>query len=238
MLAAPFLDLSGKIALDQFEQGLLGLAFHPDYENNGYFYVNYIRPGDYATVVARYTVSASDADIGDSSSEFPILVIDQYTRLYHLGGTLMFSPNDGYLYISLGDGGPQGDPDNHGQDTGTLLGTILRIDVDGGSPYIIPPDNPFVGVDGQDEIWLYGFRNPWRFSFDRANGDLYIGDVGHKTWEEIDYLAASAPGGQNFGWNCKEGAHDYIYTGDCLSSVLVDPIAEYQRSPSGGSVMG
>ena len=238
VLAAPFVDLGGEIALDYLEQGLLGMAFHPEYAANGYFYVSYIRKGDYATVVSRCTVSITDDDKGDCSTELQVLVIDQYTRLHHYGGTINFGPNDGYLYISLGDGGPQGDPNDRGQDTGTLLGKILRIDVDSGFPYGIPADNPFVGEDGLDEIWLYGFRNPWRFSFDRENGDLYIADVGHRTWEEIDYLAAGSPAGVNYGWRCKEGAHDYNYTGDCLSRVLVDPIAEYERSTSGGAVTG
>ncbi len=240
VLENPFLDLSIKIATTGNEQGLLGLAFHPEYETNGFFYVDYTRLSDGATVVARYSVSGSDPDIGDPSSEFIVLTIDQ-PRYNHNGGQLMFGPNDGYLYISLGDGGIQGDPDNHGQNLNTLLGSILRIDIDVGgdsSPYLVPVDNPFVDKDGLDEIWAYGFRNPWRFSFDRLNGDLYIGDVGYRDWEEIDYQASGTPGGNNFGWRCKEGDHYYNFADDCPSSVFSDPIAEYYHFFSGASVTG
>jgi len=240
VLANPFLDLSSQVATSSNEQGLLGLAFHPEYGTNGYFYVDYTRVSDDATVIARYTVSGSDADIGDLSSEHIIMTVDQ-PYLWHNGGQVMFGPHDGYLYISLGDGGSQGDPHNHAQNINTLLGSILRIDVDvdgGGSAYRIPADNPFVDQDGLDEIWAYGLRNPWRFSFDRENGDLYVGDVGYRDWEEIDYQSSGTPGGINFGWRCKEGDHHYNFSGDCPNRVLTDPVAEYYHFASGAAVTG
>jgi uncharacterized repeat protein (TIGR01451 family) len=155
----------------------------------------------------------------------------------HNGGQLLFSPIDGYLYIGMGDGGSAGDPLDSGQDINTLLGAMLRIDVDSASPYAVPPDNPYVGKPGLDEIWAIGLRNPWRFSFDRLNGDLYIGDVGQNAWEEVSYQAGSTPGGLNFGWRCKEGTHLYNFAGACQSAVLTDPIAEYDHS-TGRSITG
>lgn len=233
-LPVPFLDVSSLIILGS-EQGLLGLAFHPQYETNGYFYVNYTRAGDGATVIARYSVSAASPDIADPSSAQTILTVAQ-PAANHNGGQVLFGP-DGYLYVGMGDGGGVGDPQDNAQNITTLLGAMLRLDVDGGSPYAIPPDNPFVGVPGADEIWDLGLRNPWRFSFDRATGDLYIGDVGQGLWEEIDYHAAGTPGGLNLGWNCREGAHDYDFTGICLTATLVDPIAEYSHA-EGNAVTG
>ncbi|MGD8490211.1 MAG: PQQ-dependent sugar dehydrogenase, partial [Anaerolineae bacterium] len=237
-LPEPFLDITGLVVYGG-ERGLLGLAFHPDYPSNGYFYVNYTRVEDGATVIVRYSVSPSNPDRADPNSASVLLEIPQpYTN--HNGGQLLFSPVDGYLYIGMGDGGSGGDPENNAQDTSTLLGAMLRLDVDSATPYAIPPDNPYVGVDGRDEIWAIGLRNPWRFSFDRDNGDLYIGDVGQNEWEEIDYQAAGTPGGVNFGWRCKEGSHEYNFVGDCLAAELTDPIAEYShddgRSVTGGFV--
>jgi uncharacterized repeat protein (TIGR01451 family) len=237
ILSAPFIDLGSLVACCG-EQGLLGLAFHPDYANptNRYFYVNYTRASDGDTVIARYRANAGDPDVANPNSETILLTIDQpYAN--HNGGQLLFSPVDGYLYIGMGDGGSGGDPLDAGQDINSLLGAILRLDVDGGSPYAIPADNPYVGVDGLDEIWAIGVRNPWRFSFDRLNGDLYIGDVGQNVWEEISYQAGGTPGGTNFGWRCKEGTHDYNFTGDCLTADLTDPIAEYSHA-EGYSVTG
>ncbi len=234
----PFLDLTSQVSYAG-ERGLLGLAFHPDYENNGHCYVNYTRPGDGATVIARYQASTLDPDKADPSSAQTLLTIAQpYEN--HNGGQLLFGPHDGYLYIGMGDGGSGGDPLDQGQDPNTLLGVMLRLDVDGGFPYAIPADNPYVGSYGLDEIWAIGLRNPWRFSFDRDTGDLYIGDVGQNQWEEIDYQSAGTPGGLNFGWRCMEGTHEYDFAGDCLSSDLTDPIAEYShtdgRSITGGFV--
>ena len=226
VLPAPFLDISHLISCCA-ERGLLGLAFHPDYEDNGYFYVNYTRKKDGATVIARYSVSRNPAkaDLGSAST---ILTVAQ-PYFNHNGGQLLFSPVDGYLYIGMGDGGKRGDPHNHGQDKETLLGAMLRLDVDGGTPYAIPPDNPYVGVAGADEIWAIGLRNPWRFSFDQATGDLYIGDVGQDTWEEINYQAAHTLGGLNFGWRCKEGTHPYNFLDACHSARFTDPIATYNH---------
>lgn len=227
VLPVPFLDLS-RLASCCGELGLLGLAFHPNYERNGYFYVNYTRKEDWVTVIARYTVS-KNADKADPTSALTLLTVAQPYNT-HKGGQLTFSPLDGYLYVGMGDGGPQGDPDNRAQDKNILLGKILRLDVDGDLPYAVPPDNPYVGRAGADEIWAIGLRNPWRFSFDRATGDLYIGDVGQDTWEEINYQAARTPGGVNFGWRCEEGTHPYNFVGDCVSATITDPIAEYDHS--------
>jgi glucose/arabinose dehydrogenase len=235
LLPAPFLDVSQLVVLGG-EQGLLGLAFHPQYSANGYFYVNYTRAGDGATVVARYSVSASDPDLADPESALTILIVDQ-PAANHNGGQIAFGPHDGYLYVGMGDGGGVGDPADNGQNIDTLLGALLRLDVDTAEPYAIPAGNPFAGGPGADEIWAFGLRNPWRFSFDRVTGDLYIGDVGQSQWEEIDYQAAGAPGGVNFGWSCREGAHDYDFTGDCLTATLTDPIAEYGRA-EGQAVSG
>jgi uncharacterized repeat protein (TIGR01451 family) len=240
VLGTPFLDISGLTrspadAGGGNEQGLLGLAFHPNYQNNGYFYVNYTNNSG-NTVIARYTVSGNP-DVANAATAFTILTVNQpYTN--HNGGQLLFGPTDGYLYIGLGDGGSGGDPENRAQNTGSLLGKMVRIDVNSGSPYAIPPTNPFVGAGNPlDEIWALGLRNPWRFSFDRATGDLYIGDVGQGDWEEISYQAANTPGGVNFGWRCREGAHNYNFSGSCGSLSLTDPIAEYNHT-QGVSVTG
>jgi len=237
LLSTPFLDLTGRTSRSG-ERGLLGLAFHPDFEINGYFYVNYTRDSDGATVIERYAVSASDADVADPTSASEILTIDQpYAN--HNGGQVLFGP-DGYLYVGMGDGGSGGDPQENAQDPTNLLGAMLRLDVDGGSPYAIPPDNPYIGKTGRDEVWAIGLRNPWRFSFDRETGDLYIGDVGQNAWEEISYQAGGTPGGVNFGWDCKEGTHTYEFDQACAEADLTDPIAEYShdvgRSITGGFV--
>jgi uncharacterized repeat protein (TIGR01451 family) len=227
VLSTPFLDLSGLISCCG-ERGLLGLAFHPNYESNGYFYVDYTRGSDGATVIARYKVSTANPDVANSSSAMQILTIAQpYSN--HNGGQLLFGP-DGYLYIGMGDGGSGGDPLNNAQNINTLLGAMLRLNVDGGSPYAIPSSNPYVGKPGLDELWAIGLRNPWRFSFDRGTGDLYIGDVGQNLWEEIDFQKSGTLGGRNFGWRCKEGTHDYNFSGSCLTAQLTDPIAEYSHT--------
>jgi glucose/arabinose dehydrogenase len=235
VLSRPFLDVSAIVRSIGNEQGLLGLAFHPQYSSNGYFYVNYTdNNGD--TRVSRFRVS-SDPDSADVSSEFNILFVDQPFS-NHNGGMLAFGPNDGYLYISLGDGGSGGDPGDRAQSDNTLLGKILRIDVDGGNPYTIPPDNPFSGSPSVlGEIWAKGLRNPWRYSFDRATGDMYIGDVGQGDWEEIDYEPASGPGGINYGWRCYEGNHEYNTTDCSAPSAYQFPVTEYSHS-LGCSVTG
>ena len=176
---------------------------HPNYQVNGFFYVNYINNSS-DTTIRRYTVSG-DPNIADDMSGFTLMTLNQPFS-NHNGGWIGFGPNDGFLYISTGDGGSFCDPGQRAQDiTNQLLGKILRIDVDGGSPFAIPPDNPFVGVTGDDEIWAYGLRNPWRNSFDRATGDLYTADVGQNNWEEINFQSANSTGGENYGWDCREG---------------------------------
>ena len=208
------------------EQGLLSVAFHPLYNANGLFYVYYTdASGD--TRVERYSVS-TDPNVADASSASLVLAVGQPAG-NHNGGLLKFGP-DGYLYIGLGDGGGSNDQFQNGQDSTTLLGSLLRIDVDGGTPYAIPPDNPFVGdPDARPEIWAYGLRNPWRYSFDRSTGDLFIADVGQGSWEEINRRPASSTGRENYGWNVMEGAHCF-QSGSCDQTGLVLPVHEYDHS--------
>ncbi len=235
LLATPFLDIQSKTSCCS-ERGLLGLAFPPGYASKGYFYVNYTdNAGD--TVVARYQVTA-DANIADPDSEAIILTVDQ-PFANHNGGHLSFGPADGLLYIGMGDGGSSNDPQGNGQNLATLLGKLLRIDVESGvEPYGIPPTNPFVGTPGaRGEIWALGLRNPWRFTFDRATNDLFIGDVGQNAWEEIDFQPATSNGGENYGWRCYEGNHPANLTGCPPIASFTFPIAEYSHS-SGCSVTG
>ena len=224
LLDTPFLDITDRVNAGSNEMGLLGLAFHPDYEQNGFFYVNYTGDGG-NTRISRFQASGNFAD---QNSEKVLLVIDQpYPN--HNGGALAFGP-DGYLYAGLGDGGSGGDPQKNGQNTNSLLGKILRLDVNNGDPYTIPSDNPF-----GNEVWAYGLRNPWRISFDQSTGDLYIGDVGQGAWEEIDYLPAGSQGGANFGWSIMEGNHNY--DGEPQSGMYL-PVAEYSHAEGGCSVTG
>ncbi len=229
----PFLDLSDRISCCG-ERGLLGLAFHPRYAENGLFYVGYTDPaGD--TVISRFSVSA-DPDRADPGSELILLTFDQPAS-NHNNGQLAFGP-DGFLYVGAGDGGGAGDTADNAQSLDTLLGKILRIDVDRGAPYAVPPGNPFLGEPGaQDEIWAYGLRNPWRFSFDRQTGDLYLGDVGQGDWEEIDRQPAKSRGGENYGWRRMEGTHCFNPPTGCESPGLVLPILEYSHA-EGCSVTG
>jgi len=220
----PFLDITDRVGSGGNEQGLLGLAFHPQYAQNGRFFVNYTDKSGKDTI-ARFQVS-SDPNVADPNSEVKLLSIDDPFP-NHNGGVLAFGP-DGYLYAGLGDGGSAGDPFGNGQNTKALLGKILRLDVDSAEPYAVPADNPF-----GNEVWAYGLRNPWRFSFDKSTGDLYIGDVGQNAWEEIDFLPAGSPGGTNFGWNFREGAHDYKGGGP---AGMLDPVAEYSHQEGGCSV--
>lgn len=226
LLPARFLDLSGHISAGG-ERGLLSLAFHPQYASNGYFYVYYTNPqGDIRVV--RYTVSANP-NIADSTTGDTILRVFHETYDNHDGGLLLFGP-DGLLYAGLGDGGSGGDPSGNGQNLDTLLAKILRLDVDGGSPYAVPADNPFVGHAGQrGEIWLYGLRNPWRFSFDRTTGALYIGDVGQNNWEEVNVLSAGSAAGVNYGWVVMEGTHCYGAS-SCNRTGLTLPVVEYSHA--------
>jgi glucose/arabinose dehydrogenase len=226
LLPVPFLDLSSSVSSGS-EQGLLGLAFHPNYETNGLFYVNLTdAAGD--TQILRFTVSA-DANVADPGSVVPLLSVDQ-PFANHNGGQLVFGP-DGKLWIGLGDGGSAGDPGNRAQSGSTLLGKILRIDVDQGVPYGIPLDNPFVADPAvRDEIWALGLRNPWRFSFDRLTGDLFIADVGQNAWEEVSFEPVTSGGGRNYGWRRMEGAHCFNPASNCDDGSLVLPILEYSHS--------
>jgi glucose/arabinose dehydrogenase len=235
LLPEPFLDLTQKVSCCG-ERGLLGLAFHPKYSENGYFYIDYTEEvnNQLYTVIARYNVSPSDPNQADGGSEMRLLHIQQPYQ-NHNGGGLQFGP-DGYLYIGMGDGGLAGDPDNNGQSLQTLLGKILRIDVDHNEPYAIPPENPYASGGGMWEIWAYGLRNPWRFSFDKLTGDMYIGDVGQDTWEEIDYLPSGSPGGKNLGWSYFEGNHPYRGSPP-LGAEFDMPVAEYGHE-LGNSVTG
>jgi len=233
LLSTPFLDLSSRVS-NGSEQGLLGLAFHPLYAQNGTFVVNYTNPsGD--TRVSRFTVSANP-DLANGGSEQVILAVAQpFTN--HNGGMVDFGP-DGYLYIALGDGGSGGDPLGNGQDRTTLLGSILRLDIDGAAPYVIPPTNPFASSPTfKREIWAYGVRNPWRFSFDRTTGDLYIGEVGQGAREEIDFQPASSTGGENYGWNIMEGTICFSPSSGCNQTGLTLPVLDYDHS-QGCSVTG
>ena len=225
----PFLDIT-SIVSSGGERGLLGLAFHPDYANNGYFFVYYINnSGD--TQVARYTVDGSDPDLADSTSA--LLIINEYQPFgNHNGGCIQFGA-DGYLYIGLGDGGSAGDPGNRSQNLQLLLGKMLRLDIDntdGANNYAIPADNPFIGnPDALDEIWAYGLRNPWRFSFDSETDELWIADVGQNQIEEINREASNIAG-LNYGWRCYEGSQPYNTSGCPDPSELTFPVAEYTHS--------
>jgi len=225
-IESPFLNIEDRVNNSSNEMGLLGLAFHPNYAQNGYFFVNYTGNGG-DTFISRFQVSG-DPNVANPSSEVNLLRVNQPFP-NHNGGGLDFGP-DGYLYAGLGDGGAAGDPFGNGQKTDTLLGKVLRLDVDSAEPFTIPADNPF-----GNEIWDYGLRNPWRISFDSLTGDLYIGDVGQGTWEEIDVHPAGEPGGINYGWDFREGAHEYDGT---APAGLTDPIAEYSHAEGGCSVTG
>lgn len=233
VLDQPFLDITDLVLSEGNEQGLFSVAFHPNYKTNGQFFVDYTRNKDGATVIARYTVSANDPNVADGQSGVNVLVIQQ-PEPNHNGGQLQFGP-DGYLYVGMGDGGGQGDqhgPIGNGQDLKALLGKLLRINVTNVDTYSIPKDNPF-----GNEIWAYGLRNPWRFSFDRATDDLYIADVGQNDYEEVDFQPASSKGGENYGWRIMEGFHCYG-ANTCDQSGLVLPIAEYSHDVGGCSITG
>jgi glucose/arabinose dehydrogenase len=236
-----FLDISSLVKTNPGnERGLLGLAFHPDYSSNGYFYVNYTDlNGDQQ--ISRFTVSSGDPDVADAGSEQQLITVEQRDP-YHNGGCLQFGP-DGYLYIGTGDGSGNigGDPDDEAQDSGTMLGAMLRIDIDNGSPYSSPASNPFTSIpDALDEIWATGLRNPWRFSFDRETGDLWIADVGQEEKEEINVQLASSTGGENYGWNCYEGDDLFSWGGDCEEdhSIYTSPIHTYDHTGGSCSIAG
>lgn len=235
LLPAPFLNLADRVSTGD-EQGLLGLAFDPAYATTGRFVVHYT-DGSGNTVVSMFRVSAGDPDLADPAGESVILTVEQ-PFANHNGGQILFGP-DGMLYIGLGDGGGEGDPDGRGQSVTDLLGNILRVDVGSGADYTVPPDNPFVGqADARPEVWSNGLRNPWRFSFDPATGDLYIADVGQNAWEEVDVVTAAggAGRGNNFGWNLTEGAHCYARAA-CDPSAFTLPVLEYSHG-EGCSITG
>ena len=233
------LDISGQVGSNGSEQGLLGLAFHPSYVENGLFFVNYTDlAGD--TVISRFSMAdgweAGGPPVANSGSETVLLTLKQPAS-NHNGGHLAFGP-EGYLYIGTGDGGAAGDRYQNGQNGATLLGAMLRVDVDDGQPYSIPPDNPFVGDPNvRDEIWAIGLRNPWRYSFDRLNGDLYIADVGQNLYEEVDLQPAAQGGGQNYGWPIMEASHCFPADRECDQAGLTLPLIEYDHS-QGCSVTG
>ncbi len=239
LLPTPFLDIDSIVNSSGSEQGLLGLAFHPGYAGNGFFYVYYTDASG-GTVVSRFSVSAGNPNLADPGSELEILTVAQPFS-NHNGGQIKFGP-DGHLYIGLGDGGSGGDPGDRAQNLQELLGKLLRIDVDNPAPpneYGIPAGNPFVGVAGaREEIWAYGLRNPWRFSFDRVTGDLFIGDVGQNLYEEIDFQPASSPGGENWGWRCYEASHEYNTTGCGPIGDYEMPILEYSHTSGRCSATG
>jgi hypothetical protein len=230
---APFLDVTGRVSSGG-ERGLLGLAFHPGYASNGRFFVNYT-DGSGDTHVAEFHATPG-TDTADAGSERQVLFVTQ-PFANHNGGGLAFG-RDGMLYIGLGDGGSGGDPFRNGQNLGTLLGKMLRIDVDRGNPYAVPADNPFLSTSGaRGEIWAYGLRNPWRFAFDGATGDLVIADVGQSQWEEVDVGLASRRGGENYGWNVTEGNHCFQPSSGCNTAGITPPILEYDHG-QGCSITG
>ena len=226
--STPFLDISGQITSGG-ERGLLGLVFHPRFPADPRVFVDYTDTSG-NTVVSSFVVDPGSPDVVEAGSEVKILQVTQ-PFANHNGGGIAFGA-DGFLYIALGDGGSGGDPNGNGQNVKTLLGKILRLDIDhpsGGLNYGIPSSNPLVGTAGRPEIWLYGLRNPFRFSFDRASGDLWIGDVGQNHWEEID-VARAGVGGLNFGWNVMEGDHCYSPSTGCSTAGLTRPVVEYSHS--------
>ncbi len=236
---APFLDIDSRVRSTGNEQGLLGLAFHPDYTNNGYFFVNYINNSG-NTVIARFSRDGVNPSIADPDSELIILDYNQ-PESNHNGGELAFG-TDGYLYISSGDGGGGGDQDNNSQNLGVFLGKLLRIDVNNSTvaePYNIPADNPFISdPNANDEIWAYGLRNPWKFSFDRSTNDLWIGDVGQNAREEINFTLSTDTGGLNYGWRCYEGNNTFNTSGCPSADNLTFPVSDYAHTNNRCSITG
>ncbi len=229
VLPAPFLDVRSIVSCCG-ERGLLSIAFHPQYAQNGRIFAYYTnRSGD--IVIARYIRSASNANAVDPNSGVVLLTISHPTNSNHNGGQLQFGA-DGYLYIGTGDGGSAGDPPDNAQNLGSLLGKMLRIDVDRGATYTVPELNPFLARGGaRPEIWAYGLRNPWRFSFDRGTGDLWIADVGQGAWEEVDLQPVTSIGGENYGWRRMEGSRCYRPTTNCSEPGMVLPVIEYPHGP-------
>jgi glucose/sorbosone dehydrogenase/VCBS repeat protein/FG-GAP repeat protein len=232
VLATPFLDIRGQV-LSGGERGLLGLAFHPQFRTNRKFYVYYTRQTDGTIVVSEYLRSAANADVADPTTARQLFTVT-HPQGNHNGGHIVFGP-DGYLYIGIGDGGGAGDTPNNAQNLGVRLGKLLRIDVNAASGFAVPPSNPFVARAGAlPEIWAYGLRNPWKFNFDRASGDLLIADVGQNAWEEVDFEPAGDPGGRNYGWRITEGNHCFNPSSGCNLTGITLPIIEYGHSFSSG----
>lgn len=232
----PFLDVRNKV-VSGGERGLLGLEFHPDFQNNGLFFINYTRSGDGATVISKWSVNAEDPSMADDTSEQIIIVIPQ-PHSNHNGGDIKFGP-DGYLYIGMGDGGSGGDPANYSQNHQSLLGKMLRIDVNVDEGYRIPDDNPFAMDDFTlDEIWALGVRNPWRFSFDAVTNDLWIADVGQNAFEEINRVSAASTGAENYGWRCYEGNSPFNLNGCGDEESYTFPVYDYSHSNGDQSVTG
>jgi len=235
VLSTPFLDIASSVSCCG-ERGLLSLAFHPSYKTNGFFYIFYTALNGDVTI-ARYKVSTGNPNIANANSKLVLLTVAHSQFSNHNGGELAFGP-DGFLYTSFGDGGSGGDPNNNGQNLGKLLGKLLRINVNSGTPYSIPPGNPFIGTAGaKKEIWAFGLRNPWRFSFDRQTGDLYAADVGQDLYEEIDFQSHSSTGGENYGWRRMEGKHCFNPATNCNTGTLKLPVLEYSHS-AGCSITG
>ena len=235
VLPTPFLDVRSIVSCCG-ERGLLDVVFHPHYADNGLFFVYYTDQSGNLNLV-RYTVRSDNPNLADPGSATPILKVAHPNFDNHNGGNLVFGP-DGYLYIGLGDGGSGGDPNNNAQNLSRALGKILRLDVDHGLPYTIPPDNPFRNrQDALPEIWDYGLRNPWRFTFDRETGDMLIGDVGQDRYEEVDFEPASSIGGVDYGWRKMEGFHCFKPS-NCTPGQSQLPILEYDHSASNCSITG
>ncbi|MBA2565302.1 MAG: PQQ-dependent sugar dehydrogenase [Gemmatimonadetes bacterium] len=235
LVDTPFLDLSGDVSQGG-EQGLLSIAFHPRYAENGRFFVYYTDRGGDIRIVERRV--SNDPDRADPSPVRNVITVEHSEHSNHNGGLVVFGP-DGKLYAGFGDGGAGGDPDENGQNLGTLLGSIVRLDVDAAQPYAAPSDNPFVDRSGaRGEIWAYGVRNPWRFSFDRANGDFYLADVGQNEIEEVDAVRAAEAGGKNYGWDVMEGSSCFEPPEGCDRTGLTLPVTEYDNGDDGCSITG
>ncbi len=241
LLDEPFLDVTELVDGDDALQGFLCMAFHPEYQENGYFYVTYTSQPDGDSVISRYQVSA-DPDIADSASAYPIMTVE-LGEVAHNIVWIEFNPHDGYFYVAVGDS--TGAETDAAQDLDSLLGKLLRLDFDDDDfpedperNYAIAPTNPYVGVDGADEIWSYGFRNPWRGCFDPVTGDLFLADAGKDKWEELNFQPAGSQGGENYGWDCKEGTECVGGACDCDDPTLIDPIFEYANGATGSAIIG
>ncbi len=240
ILPTPFLNISSLLTASGSEEGLLGLAFDPGYVTNGHLYVYYTHTTGNSNIVARFTASPPSTNVVNIVTRSEVITLTHTNRSNHNGGCIQFGP-DGYLYIATGDGGGSCDNvgPNNAQNLNSLLGKLLRLDINTNTAYRIPGTNPLVGMAGLDEIWAYGLRNPWRFSFDQATGDLFIGDVGQDSWEEVDFQLAGSPGGQNYGWRLTEGFVCGTCTNACTNNITVtQPILVYDHTGSRIAIAG